>query len=132
FSTLLLIVLSFVLIPPRSGLGTTSVRLYCLYLTIRSLVYKLGTLYYCSSAKNHELHELQAIPVIAHFSELSLSLSLFLILAVLSDTSRLGSVLTSDISWTILMPIPWSDLGDFSHFTFFPSGTTLVVCWGCC
>ncbi|KAF9021545.1 hypothetical protein BDP27DRAFT_73431 [Rhodocollybia butyracea] len=58
FSTLLLIVLSFVLIPPCSGLGITSVQLYCLYLTIRSLVYKLGTLYYRSSAKNHELHKL--------------------------------------------------------------------------
>ncbi|KAF9023048.1 hypothetical protein BDP27DRAFT_1438654 [Rhodocollybia butyracea] len=109
FSTLLLIVLSFVLISPRSGLGIT--------LVLCTIVPQPKITSYTSN---------QAIPIIAHFSKLSLSLSLFLILTVLSDTGRLGSVPTSDIPRTILTPIPRSDLGNSLHFTSSPSGTTLV------
>ncbi|KAF9064221.1 hypothetical protein BDP27DRAFT_176335, partial [Rhodocollybia butyracea] len=90
-------------------LGITLVRLYCLYLTIRSLVYKLGTLYYRSSAKNHELHELQDIPVIAYFPSFPLSpflCSLFsLFCAILADSAR---------------SLPWTYLGLFSRLYLGP------------
>jgi hypothetical protein len=53
-------------------------------------------------------------------------------LAVLSNTGQLGPVPILNIPRTILTPISRSDLGNSLHFTSFPSGTTLVVCWGCC